>query len=193
MESKDPIPWLYMRIADVDLGREDVQAAEEDEPRRSLFWSATAVLLGASFAMTLACGPATNDGTAVAPMAVVRSKQGCEIVDGGVVTPGVAGDDTCTAGTTAAGAGTSKGTKASKGTATAATGATGSVTGPTGATGSVTGPTGATRSVTGPTGATRSVTGPTATAPTGPTGTGTGPTTTAGVPAPAPDAGMIIG
>jgi hypothetical protein len=179
MESKDPIPWLYMRIADVDLGHEDVQAAEEDEPRRSLFWSATAVLLGASFAMTLACGPATNDGTAVAPMAVVRSKQGCEIVDGGVVTPGVAGDDTCTAGTTAAGAGTSKGTKATKATATAATGTTGNVTGPTGTTGNVTGPTGT------------KVTTPTATGPTHPTGTGTGPTTTAGVPPPTPDAGMI--
>ena len=190
MESKDPIPWLYMRIADVDLGRDDIQAAEEDEPRRSLFWSATAVLLGASFALTLACGPATNDGTAVAPMAVVRSKQGCEVVDGGVMTPGVAGDDTCTAGTTAAGAGTSKGTKATKGTATAATGTTGNVTGTTRTTGNVTGPTGTTGNVTGPTGTTK-VTTPTATAPTHATGTGTGPTTTAGVPVPAPDAGMI--
>jgi len=129
MESKDPVPWLYMRIAGVDLGCVETQGTDDDEAKRSLFWPVAAGLVGASFALTLACGPGPDEGGAVAPMAVVSRANGPCDVDGGV--PGVAGDgdDTCTGGTgttgtTGVGATTTVGT----GTGTATGTATASVT-----------------------------------------------------------------
>jgi hypothetical protein len=99
MESKkDPVPWLYVRIAGVDLGRGETEATEDGKAKRSLFRSTAAVLLCASFTLTLACGPESSEEIVV-PVAAIRSKQVCDVVDGG--DPGVAqdGDDTCTATT----------------------------------------------------------------------------------------------
>jgi len=135
MDSKDPVPWLYVRIAGVDFGCEEPQGTE-DEPKRSLFWPVAAGLVGASFALTLACGPGPDEGGAVAPMAVVSRAKGACDVDGGV--PGVAGDgdDSCTGGTGTTGTATGGVT----GTTTAGTG-TGTATTATGAntTGTATG------------------------------------------------------
>jgi hypothetical protein len=174
MESKrDPVPWLYARIAGVDLGREEAQATEEGEARKSVFGSAAAVLLCASFALTLACGPDSADGGVGGPMTVARSKQEDCPVDGGVPE-----DCPTTTGAT--------GTTPTPTTPTTPTVTT--ITTPTTPTVTTAGPT--TTGDTGPT--TTGDTGPTTTGDTGPTTTGgTGPTTTVVVPPPVPGGSSI--
>jgi hypothetical protein len=130
MESKDPVPRLYLRIAGVDLA--ETTATEDGEAKPSLLWSMGTVLVSGSFALTLACGPPPDEGTVVAPMAVVSRTEGsCEIEGGD---PAVAGGDgkdgPCTASmsTSTGKDGTSTGTKTTGNTSTS-TGKDGTSTG----------------------------------------------------------------
>src|SRR5919198_5834080 len=120
MEWKDPVVRLYARIAGVEP-----TPAGDAQPNHSPLWIGTAVALSACFAVTLACGPASNDNVFIPASRTtkVQGGAGCDPGAGGQA----GGDDTCSVatGTTGVNANTAaSGTTCA--TATNAGGSTGS-------------------------------------------------------------------
>src|ERR687888_66523 len=80
MEWKDPVVRLYARIAGVEP-----TPAGDAQPNHSPLWIGTAVSLSACFAVTLACGPASNDNVFIPASRTtkVQGGAGCDAAGGG--------------------------------------------------------------------------------------------------------------